>query len=176
MFFVSLYLRWEPHGTSTSDLIGVVRGNGIYVLLYFTGIFGFYYLLERTGFTSGNVCVYCFIFLLISPTIKSSTILVTDTDSYHPPVFETAMPINPGTPYNKLSTFSSSLLDLLAIKKATRFEQTHYDRYDYTIDRIGALRYSNSYQLHFYSVIINLLLFIFLFVVFRRREKRGTAI
>ena len=166
---ILIYFNNVDERTSYDYFPSALKVGLWFILFYFISFFAFYFFLKRTGFTSSSVFLFCLVFLLLSPTIKSSTIIITDTDSWNSPVFEDRLAINPGTPYNKLSCFTISLLNLLTIKDIERFHnKTMYiDRYKTSFKRLEALNHSNSYQLHFFSILVNLLFFIFLFFVLK---------
>jgi hypothetical protein len=166
----SLILADTDSRPDSYDFNAALQKNSIYLFLYFVGFFGFYMLLRKMSYTLRSVKLYCSIFLFTCPTIKSSTVIITDTDAYHTPVLEEETQVNQGTPYNKLSIFASSSVGLLIVKSAERFHNKtiYLDRYETSYKRLEALKHSNTYQLHFFSVCINLVFFVFVFIVLKK--------
>jgi hypothetical protein len=179
MFILSFFLSTDPdiRPNYDGDISLTFRNGLIYILLYFLGFFAFYIFSKRLADRQHlSTKLFCFIFLFISPTIKSSSVIITDTDSYHTPVFERETEVNRGTPYNRLSTFLTSFFQLITVRDAKRIHNRpiYYDTNEPDFKRLGALRYSNTFQLHLFSVLINLLIFVFIFLTLNDKLTTNT--
>jgi hypothetical protein len=123
----------------------------------------FKYKADKSGYIA-----FLLVFLLTCPTIESYQRVSYGGEFYGTPS-ERKTTVNTGEAYNRVSLFGLAVINLFVVKEPKPFEQSYFVKKLLSTERLDAIRYSRTYQIHVTSVVLTLIGFFF---IYRYRIKR----